>query len=192
MNLYKDIECIILNKLDIENLKKMSYVSKYYNHIIKEKLDKYYKFFNVVNMVQKLKLTDWITNAIEIEDIDILKYLINNSKNETEHNLNFALKLSCETGNSKMSKNIMLLLTYYNIENINIILYEAFKKAYNNYHYNIIKWIYYYVKTIITTRNLKELKPAKFELALEDDKLKIILQKIENQITISRIWFSSE
>lgn len=121
----KDIEFLILDKLEIKDLVSLSKTSKYYFYLVKQFLFKYYDFFNNFTRL------DICISAIFYGDLDIFIYTFNNFAKK--HQIDNLFFIACGI-------NVDIAKYLYNI-NDNILLSKGFRTAIKYNNINVINWM---------------------------------------------------
>ena len=148
----KDLDNILLQFLSIDDLRALCQINKYYNQLIRIRLQGYYDFFNIVDTI---KIPNYFGNnkvfmkAIQIGNLNVCKYLFNKNKYDIHASNEFAFQLGCEKGHLHIAQ------WFFSFGNVDIHTDTdwAFRWSCSNGHLNVAKWLFSLGKIDIHAKN---------------------------------------
>ena len=159
--IYKDIDLYFIDLLydanEIDTLKLISLINKKYNLIIKNKLEKFYEFYENDAYIKNINYI--FLKSCAFGEIKICKYLIKKDSDTIikhgEYIYKNAFGISCEKGHIEIAKWIYSLNTIKLDDIISSLGYSCVKG-----HLEIVKWLYSLymtnerVKTKVNKKNI--------------------------------------
>lgn len=140
MSIFKvaDIDTILVNHLDIDELRNLYQINTYYRNLIRPSLDSFIKFFS--EKVRKMSRSGQYIESVKYGNIEIVKYL---QKYNNSCNCN-VFPVACAYGHLNIAK--LLHQAVWCCCNGKII--HVFEETCLNDHLDVAKWLYTEIKNI--------------------------------------------